>query len=319
MAFGKRPGVQAGPVCKPAEVTSELPPGERRGSSGRPVLQLTGVRKRHRRRGPWVLDGAALEVAAGDAVQILGTNGSGKSTLLRIAAGLSRASAGSVERAPHTTFVPEKTPMAAPMSTAVYLHHMARIQGVRAPTAIDAAVSATIETHRLEPVASRRIGVLSKGWAQRVAIAQAFVSKPTLVLLDEPWTGVDRGAWTISSRCSTPRACSGTAVVITSHEPMHLAGLTRLQLRGGALVPAARAPGPDPTGSMTRAWTVVLVSRNGATTLDDELAGHPGLREVTVTGDGLRACIGDLDGDALLVAAIVAGWTPRQLRAGEEP
>jgi ABC-2 type transport system ATP-binding protein len=288
------------------------------------VIELVGVRKRHRRAGPWVLDGIDLQVGRGRVVQVVGTNGSGKSTLVRLVAGLARPTQGARRVVGPVTFVPEQTPAAVPMTPRVYLRHQARLQGV--PTrALAGVVAATIERHRLEPVADRPLRELSKGWAQRTVIAQSLLTSPSACLLDEPFTGVDAASREHLLGVIEDHAAAGVSFVITSHEAMALHGLDRVHLVGGHLVTHDEAPNGAPDASPTagpRSHRLVELRLLGPPADDGSLAvpppdrvaflaAHAAVQRADVRPDGVVSIVLDAGagGDQLLVAAVGEGWT----------
>ncbi|MEV6307013.1 ATP-binding cassette domain-containing protein [Streptomyces sp. NPDC051840] len=207
---------------------------------------LSGVGRRHGARGPWVLRGVDLELPAGTLVRIEGPNGAGKSTLLRVLAGVSAPTEGRVTGRPRTAYVPERFPAALPFTAAGYLVHMGRAHGL---TAAEAATRAAgwLERFGAEGYARTPVAELSKGTAQKVAVAQALMAAPGLLVLDEAWTGLDAGARAELDRAVTERLGDGTTVVFVDHDPHRLAGAapTAHRLEGTGLVPVtATTQGP---------------------------------------------------------------------------
>ncbi len=306
------------------------PDGARGGARDAAVVRVAGVRKRHRRSAPWVLDGIDLQVDRGRIVQVVGTNGSGKSTLVRIVGGLARPTEGSVRVVGSVTFVPEQTPPPVPMTPRLYLHHQARLQGV-ATRARTAAVDTAIERHRLGPVADRPLRELSKGWTQRTLIAQALVSSPSLCLLDEPFTGVDMASRDHLLGVIEEHASAGVSFVITSHEAMAIHGLDQVHLSGGRLV----ALEPDEQGAeRARPLAVRLVDLrlqdaqaprgDGAASPDDRqaaLLADPVVHRGDVRPDGVVALVIEADarGDRFLATALADGWTIERLETRYAP
>jgi ABC-type multidrug transport system ATPase subunit len=163
---------------------------------------------------------------------VLGPNGAGKSTLLRLLAGLARPSAGVIEiGAPAATraerrraigLVGHATFLYPTLTTRENLLLAARLYGLDAPAE---RAQRMLAEEELLAVAERRAGALSRGLAQRAAIARALLHDPKLVLLDEPWTGLDaRAAERLSRRLGALRA-DGRALVIVSHDLARVAGL----------------------------------------------------------------------------------------------
>ncbi len=152
--------------------------------------------------GHLAVDGVSFEVARGEIVGFLGPNGAGKSTTLRILAGVLGMTSGHVEvaghdiqAAPHEAkkllgYMPEAAPLYTEMRVAEYLTFRAELKGVprgkRAPFVDDAMQKANVAD-----VASTTIGKLSKGYRQRVGLADALVARPPLLILDEPTAGLD--------------------------------------------------------------------------------------------------------------------------------
>jgi len=132
------------------------------------------------------LDGIDLDIPTGSTLAILGPNGAGKSTLLRLIAGLARPSGGSLEvGGEHTTgLYPELT-------ARENLIFAARLRGVANASA---RIEAQLAEAGLTRVADRRAGDFSRGMAQRLSIAVGLIDEPEIVLLDEPFTGLDRTA-----------------------------------------------------------------------------------------------------------------------------
>ncbi|BCB77041.1 ATP-binding cassette domain-containing protein [Phytohabitans flavus] len=154
-------------------------------------MRLDGVWLRYRRGEPWVLRGVEASVAAGEAVAVVGRNGVGKSTLLKLAAGLLRPQRGAVrERPARVGYVPERFPADQPFTARRYLLGMAAIHGL-APADGRRAVGEWAERLHLDPLLDSPLAELSKGSAQKVGLVQGLVHRPDLLILDEPWEGLD--------------------------------------------------------------------------------------------------------------------------------
>ncbi len=174
------------------------------------------------------LRGVDLDVEGGQAVAVLGPNGAGKSTLLRILAGLARPTAGSVSirrggRAPDgrgrarawVGFAGHATLLYPELTARENLVFHGRLQGV-----VDPALRADqlLDEEGLTPVADRRVRTFSRGMAQRLSIARALVQDPPLLLLDEPFTGLDRRAGDrLSERLQRLRS-EGRAILLVTHD-----------------------------------------------------------------------------------------------------
>lgn len=144
----------------------------------------------------------SFSVGRGEVVGFLGPNGAGKSTTLRILAGFLGASSGKVRIAGHDIaedslaargalgYMPEAAPLYPELRVREYLDFRARLKRV-ARAKRSAAVEQAMERTRLGEVAEISIGHLSKGYRQRVALADALVADPPLLILDEPTAGLD--------------------------------------------------------------------------------------------------------------------------------
>ena len=148
------------------------------------------------------VDGASFSVDRGQVVGFLGPNGAGKSTTMRIINQLYEPDAGVIlfdgeplsevarEAKRRIGYLPENNPLYGDMVTAEYLDFIADLRDINGPErarAIDDAVMAT----GIAGVYYRQIGELSKGFKQRVGLAQAILHKPDLLVLDEPTEGLD--------------------------------------------------------------------------------------------------------------------------------
>lgn len=144
----------------------------------------------------------SLSLDSGDVLGLLGLNGAGKSTTLRMLAGCLVPDEGSVHIAGHSLadepqaaraalgYLADLPPLYDDMRVTNYLNLTARLRGVKRNT-VKESVAAVVAECKLESVSRQRIGKLSKGFRQRVGIAQAIVHEPALLLLDEPSNGLD--------------------------------------------------------------------------------------------------------------------------------
>ena len=134
-----------------------------------------------------VLKDVSLSMNDGEIIGLLGPNGAGKSTLMKIMVGLWQAS-GLLDVPERVGYLPEQNPLYEEMYVREYLNFMARIDRVEHP---EERVETLIKRVGLTPEAHKRIGQLSKGYRQRVGLAQALLGDPDLLVLDEPTTGLD--------------------------------------------------------------------------------------------------------------------------------
>jgi len=197
-------------------------------------MRLEAVGKRYGLRQPWIVRDVTRDVAAGRLIRLEGPNGSGKSTLLRVMAGVSIPSAGRVTGRPRAGYVPERFPGGLAFSAREYLTHLARIHGLTGP-AVPAAVADWLERLRAAEYAGAPLRTLSKGMCQKVAIAQALLARPGLLVLDEAWTGLDQAARGALDAAVAERLTEGATVLFVDHDPARLAGRVdeRWGLAGG--------------------------------------------------------------------------------------
>ncbi|WP_134712170.1 ATP-binding cassette domain-containing protein [Saccharomonospora xinjiangensis] len=187
------------------------------------MRRLVAVSKQYS-RGKIVLDDVNLDLPRGEVIGILGTNGSGKSTLLRLAAGVVRPSSGRVAGRVVVGYLPDRFPASFRLSALGYLEHMGRIGGLSTRVATRRAGELL---DRLELVGGRTTPLreLSKGNAQKVGFAQALLSDPDLLVLDEPFSGLDPSAHRLVTEVVTETRLRGAAVLITEHRRDRLTGL----------------------------------------------------------------------------------------------
>ena len=147
-----------------------------------------------------ILHDICLNIEDGEVVGLIGPNGAGKSTLMKIILGLWEPTSGTITAPTTRGYLPELNPMYEYMYVREYLLSMERLRlkdrcavgPLRCKTAnAERCVEEMMERVGLMPMAHKRIGELSKGYRQRVGIAQALLGNPELVILDEPTTGLD--------------------------------------------------------------------------------------------------------------------------------
>jgi ABC-2 type transport system ATP-binding protein len=164
------------------------------------MIEVKNLVKRY--AGLEAVKGISFEVAQGEIVGFLGPNGAGKSTTMRILAGFLPATEGTVRVAGFDIFqnsievrrrvgyMPEMVPLYTEMTVNEFLNYRARLKGVRGKK-VGERVDYVKEVCDLKEAYNRIIGTLSKGFRQRVALADAIVHDPDLLILDEPTIGLD--------------------------------------------------------------------------------------------------------------------------------
>ncbi|QRV30808.1 ATP-binding cassette domain-containing protein [Streptomyces californicus] len=285
-------------------------------------MELRGVGHRYGLRGAWVLRGVDVALPARALVRVEGANGAGKSTLLRLLAGIDTPAEGRITgRRARTAYVPERFSATLPLTATDYLVHLGRVHGLRTAEAKRRAgewlTRFGAAEHARTPLAE-----LSKGTSQKVAVAQALLAAPDLLVLDEAWTGLDAAARAELDRAVAERVAAGATVVFVDHDPRRLAGAADLTLRAGdggvgtvtAPVATGIAPGPR--------VLVVAVGPRGAS-LPTPLPGDPDRERGAGTpgSDSVRLTVAASHSDALLKTLLTARppWHIRQVAAMGPP
>ena len=134
-----------------------------------------------------VLQDISLTIPEGQVLGLLGPNGAGKSTLMKILIGLWRADSGTVSKPERIGYLPENNPLYEEMYVTEYLRFMSELTMHGQSQDVDAL----IDRVGLTPERHKHIRELSKGYRQRVGLAQALLGDPQLLILDEPTTGLD--------------------------------------------------------------------------------------------------------------------------------
>ncbi|MEV4480857.1 ABC transporter ATP-binding protein [Micromonospora coxensis] len=209
-------------------------------------MRLEDVWLRYHRRGPWVLRAVRAGLGPGQVAVVLGRNGVGKSTLLQLCAGVLRPARGRVvDRPRHVGWVPERFPAEQPFTVERYLTAMGRAAGL---SASDAAGEVDRWTERLGLTRFRgvRLPELSKGTAQKVGLAQAMLRRPGLLVLDEPWEGLDAAARDLVPALIDEVLAAGGSVLVSDHrgETVRLPGAARWTVADGAVTVEEAAVGP---------------------------------------------------------------------------
>ena len=164
------------------------------------MIEVQHLSKRYGR--VTAVDDVSFRVERGEILGFLGPNGAGKTTTMRILTGYMPATDGKaivagfdvfdqpVEAKRRTGYLPETPPLYPDMSVLEYLEFVAKIKGVPSPERT-ARVKAVMERTRIADMAGRQCGKLSKGYKQRVGLAQALIHNPDVLILDEPTAGLD--------------------------------------------------------------------------------------------------------------------------------
>jgi ABC-2 type transport system ATP-binding protein len=271
--------------------------------------------------GVTALDGVAFEARAGEVLGFLGPNGAGKTTAMRICTGYLAPTTGSVEvcgidvaaqplaaRA-RLGYLPEAVPLYLDMRVEEYLSYRAGLKGVPGSLRrgrIDEAIAAVAITEQRRRV----IGQLSKGYRQRVGLADALVHRPDVLILDEPTDGLDpnqrHDVLELIGRLGKERA-----VVLSTHilpEVESVCARVVILDRGRVIATGAPAELADPDRELR------IVARGDREAIATALCAIAGVLDVAGEGDVyLVRCAHDVR--HLLAAAVVAHGELRELRS----
>lgn len=209
-----------------------------------PAIELAGVSRTFGRRR--AVDGVTLSVAAGDCLALFGPNGAGKTTLLRLVAGLLKPSVGSVrvggralrddaDARAQVGLISHQSMLYRALTARENVEFAARLYGVADPRA---AAKRALELMRVGDRAETPVRALSRGLQQRVSIARAIVHQPGVVLLDEPYTGLDAAGGAALTEMLHALRAAGAALLLVTHnvdEGMAVASHVAVMLAGSVV------------------------------------------------------------------------------------
>ena len=233
-----------------------------------PLLRVDGLTRVYGSR--FALDDVSFDLEAGDFLLVLGPNGAGKTTLLKLLARLARPSAGRVWMGGEDWL---SAPAARQREIGVLSHASYLYDGLTALENLrffgtlyglrdgDARAREALAKVGMEDAAGRRVGHLSRGQAQRVAIARAILHDPGILLLDEPYAGLDpRAAARLSESLEAVHA-AGRTVVLTTHDLARSpAAATRYLV---VVAGRARSEGRLPAGDLASIYERAVTAAEG--------------------------------------------------------
>ncbi len=238
------------------------------------------------------IDHLDFTVAKGEIVGFLGVNGAGKSTTMRILAGALGATSGrallggvDVFEKPKAVkrllgYLPEFPPLYTDMTVRGFLRFTARIKGAQNPIE---ATERVISRVALDSVAHRLIDHLSKGYRQRVGIAQALVHDPRILILDEPTSGLDP-AQRVEIRNLVRELASGDVTIILS---THVLSEIEAICKRVIIIDRGRIVAQDTLAGLFGAGTSIRVKvARPSDDLATRIAGIPGVLKVEVSDGG---------------------------------
>lgn len=260
------------------------------------MIKVSHLTKRY--AGVVAVDDLSFDVEPGEVVGFLGPNGAGKSTTMRILAGFIPPTGGEVRVAGFSVtaqsievrrrigYLPEHCPLYPELRVREYLRYRAGLKGVPARR-VRARVDAVCDQCGLADAGHRIIGQLSKGFRQRVGLADALVHEPELLILDEPTIGLDPIQIRQVRELIRHLAERHTVLIST-----HILPEVEMTCRRVLIINNGRLMASDSTGNLRR-----LMARRGRV-----------LAQLRADEAGLRAAFAALSGDPPAVRALEDGW-----------
>jgi ABC-2 type transport system ATP-binding protein len=265
-------------------------------NSPSPVVVLESVSKRY--GSATVIHDLSFTVDSGEILGFLGPNGAGKTTTMRMIAGYMAATSGrvlvaghdmateNVSAARHIGYLPERPPLYDTLDVAAYLRFVATVKGI-SRAAMAAELERVTTACRLEAVFGREIYKLSRGYRQRVGLAQALLGQPRLLLLDEPTAGLDPGQ--IHETREVIRAFGKDHAVLLS---THILAEATLICRRVAIIDHGRLLAVDSPSGLQRAMeqtnVVILEIDAPVAELRAALAAVDGVHDVRIQSAASR-------------------------------
>lgn len=273
----------------------------------------------------------SFRVEAGEVLGFLGPNGAGKTTTMRVITGYIPASEGQVvvagydvfqqplEAKRRTGYLPETPPLYPDMTVREYLNFVARIKGIPRrdiPSRVDEAMKKT----RATDMASRHCAKLSKGYRQRVGLAQAIIHNPEVLILDEPTAGLDPKQIIETRELIRDLGGSHTIVLSTHILPEVSQTCQRIVIINKGRVVAVDTP-DNLTARLRGSETMYLQVAAPAEEVQSALGAVPGVSRVSTTFG--REGLVDVEVDSergrdvrreLAAAVVTHGWGLLELR-----
>jgi ABC-2 type transport system ATP-binding protein len=263
------------------------------------VIEVQHLTKRYGR--VTAVDDVSFKVERGEILGFLGPNGAGKTTTMRVITGYMPATEGRalvagfdvfqqpVEAKRRTGYLPETPPLYPEMTVREYLTFVARIKGV-APSELTAQVKAVMDRTRITDMASRHCGKLSKGYRQRVGLAQAILHNPDVLVLDEPTAGLDPKQIIETRELIKELAGTHTIILSTHILPEVAQTCQRVVIINKGRVVAVDTPA-NLTARLRGSETMYVQLDAGAADATPVLERVPGVTRVTVSDrrDGITS------------------------------
>lgn len=291
-------------------------------------IVVTGLRKTY---GPQVaVDSIDLRVHAGEVLGFLGPNGAGKSTTMKMICGLLSPDAGQVslggqqmgsdalELRRRIGYLPENNPLYEEMPVIDLLRFTARLQGVPEGQ-LSERISAMVAACGLDAEKHKRVGELSKGYRQRVGLAQAMVHDPDVLILDEPTTGLDPNQIVEIRQLIKELGRAKTVIFSTHILPEVEATCDRIMIIDKGRIVANGRPDELRLQAQGRQVLLARIEDGPAGAVREALSTLPGIEEVLSDSDGyaLRCAPGAKPQRAIFQLCAGRGWPLTELRVLE--
>ena len=258
------------------------------------MIKVEKLTKRY--AGTTAIKGLDFEVGKGEIMGFLGPNGAGKSTTMRILAGFMPPTSGrasiagfdvfeqSLQAREHLGYMPENVPLYNDMRVTEYLNYRAALKGV-AHRRVGERVGDVKELCGLKEVEKKLIGSLSKGYRQRVGLADALVSEPDLLILDEPTIGLDPNQIRQVRELIRNLGQQHTILLSTHILPEVEMTCSRVIIINKGQIEACDTP-DNLLGQIRQAGRLVVEAKVGDDDGVEELKKIAGIRDVTSENDG---------------------------------
>ncbi|HEV8185782.1 MAG TPA: ATP-binding cassette domain-containing protein [Chthoniobacterales bacterium] len=291
------------------------------------MIKVENLTKRY--AGATAIQDLTFEVGKGEIMGFLGPNGAGKSTTMRILSSFLPATSGrvsiagfdvfeqSLQARSHLGYMPENVPLYGEMRVTEYLNYRAALKGVP-HRRISERVGDVKELCGLKEVEKKLISALSKGYRQRVGLADALVHEPDLLILDEPTSGLDPNQIRQVRELIKNLGKQHTILLSTHILPEVEMTCSRVIIINKGRIEACDTP-ENLLGEIRTAGGVVLEAKVGNDDGAEQLRQVPGVRDVTTTTDGewqtfsLRVESGADVREQVFQLAMMRRWSVREL------
>ena len=279
------------------------------------------------------LKGISFSIKKGEIVGFLGPNGAGKTTCMKIVTGYMAATDGQVvidgidtDENPVAArakigYLPENAPLYPDMNVYEYLAYVAEVRSI-ARARIEGRIAAIARTCGLTEVLHRDVGELSKGFRQRLALAQAMIHDPEILILDEPTNGLDPNQ-IVEIRNLIKEVGKQRTVILSSHNlPEVVQTCDRVLIVHRGTLVADGTPEELEKRGQSNPRVIVKLKKPAENGVGRRLEGLPGVKAVATVLEPAKDVLAfELEvepgvdvREAVFKAAVQAGWTLLELR-----